>query len=98
MTVSVAEIDRWRPSDVREVFHAAHSRFDSSREAENGLATLPAFQDWGGLAADAARKSNAAIRRDLDAHGREALAVARAVDTAADEMEYIQGEFKEAAR
>ncbi len=94
MTVSVAEIDRWRPGDLREVFRAAHSRSDANREAKNGLATLPAFQDWGGLAADAARNSNAAIRTDLDAHGREALAVARAADIAADEIEHIQEELK----
>jgi hypothetical protein len=94
VTVSVAEIDRWRPGDVREVFHAAHSRADAAREAANGLATLPAFQDWGGLAADAARNSNEAIRRDLDTHGREALAVAEAADTAADEMESIQAELR----
>jgi hypothetical protein len=53
--LSVADIDRWQPGDVREVFHAARSRNEANQLASHALATLPAFQSWGGAAADAAK-------------------------------------------
>ncbi len=90
MTVSVADIDRWNPGDVREVFHATRSRAEAAREAANGIAQLPAFGSWGGDAAQAAKDSINQTRKDLDAHGAEALAVARAADRAADDIEALK--------
>ena len=60
MTLTVADIGRWDAGDVREVFHAATSRAQAAFDAADGLAELPAFETWGGEAADAARE---AIRR-----------------------------------
>ena len=84
MVLSLADIERWNPDDVREVFHAARNRAEAAKEAADGLASLPAFTTWGGDAADAARHAIGKTRMDLDAHGDEALAVARAADQAAD--------------
>lgn len=88
--LGIADIERWNPDDVREVFHAARSRYEAAREAADGLASLPAFETWGGDAAEAARQAMGKTRADLDAHGREALAVALAADQAADGIEDVK--------
>ncbi|MFV9632784.1 alpha/beta hydrolase [Mycobacterium neumannii] len=90
MTVSVADIDRWDAGDVREVFNAARGRAEATFEARDGIATLPAFGSWGGDAAEAAKNANEQLRKDLDAHGNEALAVARAADQAAGAVESVK--------
>ncbi|MGB3484168.1 MAG: hypothetical protein WBB07_18380 [Mycobacterium sp.] len=63
------------------------------QDAANGLATLPAFVPWGGEAADAAKEAIGRTRADLNAHGFEALAVANAARSAADEIERIKAEL-----
>jgi hypothetical protein len=93
VTVSVADIDRWNEGDVREVFNATRSRAEAAREAANGIAQLPAFGTWGGDASQAAKESINQTRKDLDAHGAEALAVARAADRAADDIEALKGKL-----
>ncbi|MET0897663.1 MAG: RNase A-like domain-containing protein [Mycobacterium sp.] len=75
------------------MFHAATSRAQAVQDAANGLAELPAFTTWGGEAAEAAREAIGKTRADLDAHGREALAVANAARSAADEIERIRSEL-----
>jgi hypothetical protein len=90
VTVSVADVDRWDAGDVREVFHASRSRAEAAFEARDGITTLPAFGTWGGDAAEAAKEANSQIRNDLDAHGNEALAVARAADQAAGGIESVK--------
>lgn len=93
MTLTIADIDRWDAGDVREVFHAATSRAQASFDAADGLATLPAFQTWGGEAADAAKEAIGRTRKDLDANGNEALAVAAAARSAAGNIERIKSEL-----
>lgn len=93
MTLTIADIERWDAGSVREVFHAASSRAQAVQDAANGLATLPAFTTWGGEAAEAAKDAIGQTRRDLDAHGQEALAVANAARRAADEIERIKSEL-----
>jgi hypothetical protein len=93
MTLTVADIERWDAGDVREVFQAATSRAQAVQDAADGLAELPAFTTWGGEAAEAAKDAIGKTRADLDAHGREALAVADAARSAADEIERIRSEL-----
>lgn len=93
MTVSVEEIDRWDAGDVREVFHATRSRAEAAAEASNGIAQLPAFGSWGGVASEAAKEAINQTRRDLDAHGEEALAVAQAASRAADNVEKVKSDL-----
>ncbi|MBI3215045.1 MAG: hypothetical protein HYZ38_14555 [Mycobacterium sp.] len=90
MTLTVADIERWNAGDVREVFHAATSRAQAAFDAADGLAQLPAFATWGGEAADAAKEAIGKTRKDLDAHGNEALAVANAARNAADSIDRIK--------
>lgn len=93
MTVSIADIDRWDQGDVREVFHATRNRAEAAFEAADGIATLPAFGSWGGDAAEAAKTANEQLRKDLDAQGNEALAVAKAAQRAADDMEQVKSDL-----
>jgi hypothetical protein len=93
VTVSIADIDRWDPGDVREVFHATRNRAEAAFEAADGIATLPAFGSWGGDAAEAAKTANEQLRKDLDAQGNEALAVAKAAQRAADDMEQVKSDL-----
>jgi hypothetical protein len=93
MTLTIADIERWEAGDVGEVFHAASSRAQAVQDASDGLATLPAFTTWGGEAAEAAKEAIGRTRADLDAHGREALAVANAARSAADQIERIRSEL-----
>lgn len=94
MTLTVADIERWSAGDVREVFHAASSRAQAARDAANGLADLPALATGSGVAADAARRAIGKTRKDLDAHGNEALAVASAARKAATEIDRIQSDLR----
>ncbi|MBB3754158.1 hypothetical protein FHT44_006680 [Mycolicibacterium sp. BK634] len=93
MTLTVSDIERWNAGDVREVFHAASTRAQANFDAADGLATLPAFESWGGEAAEAAAQAIGQTRRDLDANGNEALAVASGARSAADNIERVKSEL-----
>ncbi|MGV0494852.1 hypothetical protein B1987_24710 [Mycobacterium kansasii] len=93
MSLTVADIDRWNAQAVREVFHAAKSRAEVTLEVSRQLATLSIFASSGGKTAEAAAHQNEGLRRDLDAHGYEALAVARAADRAADGIVKVQSDL-----
>jgi hypothetical protein len=94
VTLTLADVDRWHPEAVREVFHCANARADATTEAAIGLATLPAFQIWHGHAAEAARVSIGRTRVDLNAHSAEAQAVARAASVAADDIQEVKDTWR----
>jgi hypothetical protein len=94
MVLTVADIERWSAQSVREVFHAASARGDATLEASRQLSSLSVFDTWEGATAEARKHTNASIRQDLDAHGNESLAVARAASTAADDIEHVQSELR----
>jgi hypothetical protein len=91
--LTVADIDRWSADAVREVFHAAGARGQATVDAARELGSLAVFDDWQGATARARRHSNAAIRQDLDAHGNESLAVARAAGRVADDITKVQSKL-----
>ena len=76
------------------VFHAADARGHATLEASRQLGSLSVFDTWEGATAVARKHTNAAIRQDLDAHGNESLAVARAARKAADGIEHVQSELR----
>jgi Alpha/beta hydrolase len=88
--LTVADIDRWNADAVREVFHAAAARGQATLEAARQLDSLAVFDTWQGATAQARRHTGASIRLDLDAHGNESLAVARAAGKAADSIAHVQ--------
>ncbi len=79
---------------MRAVFHAANARGQATLDASRELSTLAVFDTWEGATAEARRHTNASIRQDLDAHGNESLAVARAARKAADDVEHVQSELR----
>ncbi len=79
---------------MRTVFHAANARGHATLEASRQLGSLAVFDTWAGATAEARKHANAVIRRDLDAHGNESLAVARAASRAADGIERVQSELR----
>lgn len=78
---------------MRQLFHAAGARAHITFTVSRELGSLTVFESWGGAGPEAAKHANAAIRQDLDAHGNEALAVARAADRAADGIEAVQSQL-----
>ena len=94
MTLTVADIERWSAESVREVFHAAGARAQATFDASRELSSLSVFDTWEGATAEARKHTNAAIRQDLDAHGNESMAVARAAGKAADDIEHVQSELR----
>ena len=93
MTLTVADIDRWSAEAVREVFHAAGARGQATVDAARELGSLAVFDAWQGATAQARRHNTASIRVDLDAHGDESLAVARAARRAADDIAQVQSKL-----
>jgi hypothetical protein len=90
MTLTVSDIDRWSAEAVREVFHAASDRGQATLAVSRQLSSLAVFDAWEGATAEARQHTNTSIRQDLDAHGSESLAVARAAGNAADGIERVQ--------
>lgn len=95
MSVSIADVRRWRSDTVREVFHVARGRSATMFAASRDLSTLSVFDTWEGVAATAAGHALAQTRQDLDAHGEEVLAVALAAGKAADGIDRVQQELRD---
>jgi hypothetical protein len=93
VALTVADIDRWSAEAVREVFHAAGARGHATLEAARQLNSLAVFDTWEGATAQARQHTNTSIRQDLDAHGNESLAVARAAGRAADGIAQVQSKL-----
>ncbi len=94
MPLSIADIDRWNAESVREVFHAATQRAQVTHTVSSELESLSVFESWEGESAEAARHAIATTRRDLDAHGNEAVAVARAAGQAADGIDKVKADLR----
>src|ERR1700761_9234896 len=94
MVLTVADVERWSAGAVRDVFHAATARGNATLEASRQLSSLTVFDSGDGATAEARKHTNATIRQDLDAHGNESLAVARAAGKAADAIEHVQSELR----
>jgi hypothetical protein len=94
MVLTVTDIERWSAEAVREVFHAASARGNATLEASRQLSSLSVFDTWQGATSEARKHTNASIRQDLDAHGKESLAVAQAAGKAADDIEKVQSELR----
>lgn len=94
MTLSLVEIERWDAHAVRAVAEAAAARVEALVRAADGLAALPGFASWAGEAAQAARMAVGRTRADLQAHARQATAVAEASRRAAAGIEGVQADLR----
>ena len=90
MALTVADIDRWSADAVREVSLAADTRGRATLAAAIDMSSLTLADTWAGAKAEVRQHTNGSIRDDLDAHGIEVLAVARAAGTAAHGIAKVQ--------
>jgi uncharacterized protein YukE len=90
MAITLADIDRWDPSAVREVSTALGKRGASADEVRAGLGKLPLIASWQGSGGDAARAGLDKLSSHLVAHADEMAAAASATSKAADEIESVK--------
>jgi hypothetical protein len=90
MPITLADIERWDASGVREVSKALAKRGASADEVRAGLGKLPLIASWQGSGGDAARASLDKLSAYLAAHGEEMARVSAATGNAADEIEGVK--------
>lgn len=90
MAISLADIERWDASTIREVSKALAKRGASADEVRTGLTKLPLIASWQGSGGDAARASLDKLSAFLASHGEEMACVSAATGNAADEIEGIR--------
>lgn len=90
MPLTLADIDRWDASSIREVASALAKRGASAEDVRAGLARLPLIASWQGGGGDAARASLDKLSAYLAAHGEEMARVSSAARSSADEIEGLK--------
>lgn len=90
MALTLADIDRWDESSIRDVASALAKRGASAQDVRTGLARLPLISSWQGAGGDAARASLDKLSAYLAAHGEEMARVSSAACSSADEIEGLK--------
>jgi len=90
MSVTLADVDRWDPSAVREVATALGKRGASADEVKSGLSRLPLIASWQGSGGDAARAALDKLSTHLAAHADEMASIAASTNKAADEIDSVR--------
>ena len=90
MTLTLADIQRWDASAIRDVSSALAKRGASADEVKVGLGKLPLITSWQGSGGDAARASLDKLSAYLSAHGEEMARVSSATSNGADEIEAVK--------
>jgi hypothetical protein len=91
--MSLADLDRWNPDAIHEVFAALTDNSDATRLTSSGLGRIIDAVPWEGEAYDAARAVNTSIQRDLNLQADLTLAVARAAQAAEAEVRAIKADW-----
>jgi Alpha/beta hydrolase len=93
VTLTVADIDRWSADALHEVFLAAGARGRATLEVVGQLGSAALDYALAGAKAAVRQHDRASIRDDLNAHGIDSLAVARAASAAADGVAQLQAKL-----
>jgi len=93
VTLTVADIDRWSADAVHEVFLAAGARGRATLHVVDQLSSAALDYAYAGAKASVRQHDRASIRDDLNAHGIDSLAVARAAGAAADGIAQLQAKL-----
>jgi hypothetical protein len=93
MSLTLADIDRWDASAIREVASALAKRGASADDVRAGLTRLPLIASWQGSGGDAARASLDKLSAYLAAHGEEMARVSSATRESADEIEGLKSKL-----
>src|SRR3954447_10336233 len=94
MSLTLADIDRWDASAIREVASALAKRGASADDVRAGLTRLPLIATWQGSGGDAARASLDKLSAYLASHGEEMARVSSATNSAADEIERVRASWQ----
>ncbi|MFV8161043.1 alpha/beta hydrolase [Mycobacterium sp. 134] len=90
MGLTLADIERWDASTLREVATALGKRGASANDVRSGLTKLPLIESWQGGGGDAARASLDKLSAYLASHGEEMARVSSATRSSADEIEGVK--------
>jgi hypothetical protein len=90
MSLTLADVDRWDASAIREVASALAKRGASADDVRAGLTRLPLIASWQGTGGDAARASLDKLSAYLAAHGEEMARISSATRASADEIEGLK--------
>lgn len=90
MTLTLADIDRWQPGEVREVATALAKRGASADEVKAGLSRLPLIASWQGSGGNAAKASLDKVSTHLAGHADEMHVISSAMSKAADEIQSVK--------
>ncbi|MDO3398666.1 alpha/beta hydrolase [Mycolicibacterium neoaurum] len=90
MPLTLADVDRWDASSIRDVASALAKRGASADEVRTGLTELPLIASWQGAGGDAARASLDKLSAYLAAHGEEMARVSSAARASADEIDGLK--------
>jgi hypothetical protein len=93
MSLTLADIDRWDVSAIRDVASALTKRGASADDVRAGLTRLPLIASWQGTGGDAARASLDKLSAYLAAHGEEMARVSSATRASADEIEGLRSKL-----
>jgi hypothetical protein len=87
--LTLADLDRWDPEAVHNVFAAATARAAGTRDGAAAIGDVMTAVPGEGQAHDAANQASGRIRADLTSHAAECDAVGRAAATAEGEIRSI---------
>jgi hypothetical protein len=90
MSLTLADVDRWDASAIREVASALAKRGASADDVRACLTRLPLIASWQGTGGDAARASLDKLSAYLAAHGEEMARISSATRASADEIEGLK--------
>ncbi|TRW81250.1 hypothetical protein FK535_17500 [Mycolicibacterium sp. 018/SC-01/001] len=93
MPLTLADVDRWDASSIRDVASALGKRGASADDVRTGLARLPLIASWQGGGGDAARASLDKLSAYLAAHAEEMARVSAAARSSADEIEGLKSKL-----
>ncbi|BBY58087.1 TPR repeat region-containing protein [Mycolicibacterium sarraceniae] len=98
MSMSLADLDRWDPNAIHEVFSAVTGHSEATRQTSQSLGQVMASVPLEGAAHDAAMRASSGIQRDLDLHADQLDAVANAASTAETEVRGIKSDWQKICR
>jgi len=95
VTLSLADIQRWDPEEIREVAEAAAARARTSRETAQELRNLSVFTTWKGDAAEAAQDAMNRSSTRLELSAQDSFKVAVGAGRAYEEAQAVTKEVRD---
>lgn len=91
--MSLADLDGWDAESVRRVADTATSRAEHFRDVAHNVGSIIAKLQWSGASRDAAEAEARAISNSLLNHAEACTRAARAIQSAASDIESVKAEW-----